>query len=176
MTITSLWIRTIFVLIVCTTLFSCKSQEPCEAEGLTCEANQFCAELTNGRHTCEEHRAIGETCNGNDYCSSQQCFGDDQSNAVCVASCETQSTCKDHEACAPLEDGTTACLPQLEQRDNGAVCDSPRQCATGLCANYEGIGQQCSSNACSTHQDCPEAQPLCWPYSEDGSGLCGPEI
>lgn len=107
------------------------------AADLACPAGQACIVRDDGSFegACLEATddiTEGSACTGDRQCASGACLGE-EGNRVCVAVCEIGGTCPDPDDLCTLEGLRHVCVPPLDTRAAGEVCNSPRECLSGTC-------------------------------------------
>ncbi|MCI0637192.1 MAG: putative metal-binding motif-containing protein [Actinobacteria bacterium] len=132
-----------------------------DGQGCQDELIEFCDPFTG---SCVSALApLGEACSSHAQCASSFCLDMnvvrlDLPGALCSSLCCTNDDCPDGFVCWESGAGTPACLARDLLRlsaaaaGDGASCDVPEDCASGLCADG-----RCGLPCC-TDDDCKTAQ------------------
>lgn len=136
-------------------LASCNADRPCP-NGQACVL-----EPSGDAATCREIEGNLENrreCTEDTQCLSGACVGEDGGVKVCVAVCTDDADCGEDRcfAVGPRQ----VCVTPLDDRDDGAACDSALECASTRCVVLPHIDPdegRCVS-ACEDAQTCGEGE------------------
>ena len=134
-----------------------------------CLEGFVCVETDIGAFACVKGSEVGAPCNGDHVCLSGICLGETD---TCIAGCEDY-LCDDGFACVTLTSGERACAPRTDDVAEGEPCESPRDCASGYCINFDTDAQSFGTLCADACPDagCP-AERVCW--ETDQVDVCGP--
>lgn len=145
---------------VCTK--ACCTSEQCD-DGFVCFApgsgGRYCLAADKvGRAAAAEGvatKAGGTSCQTNGDCRSGACRA-----GQCLDTCCHDSDCGGGTFCGLVHDGAAApyfgCRGSAGSGAVNAVCDTPANCGSNLCAYYAGESR-CAAPCCNSIADCPNA-------------------
>lgn len=150
------------------------------AADLPCNAGQACIARDDGslEGACldtTEDGVDGSGCTGDRQCASGACLGED-GNRVCVAVCEVGTACEDPEDLCTLEGLRHVCVPPLDTRAAGEVCNSPRECLSGTCVIRSDALEEPAicADACSDAVACTAEGDVCVRLEGGGRACLAP--